>query len=90
MTFEWDDDKQQGNLEKHGVDFLDVVRIFANPVLEWIDTRQDYGEERTISIGVTEEDYFVVVSTRRGERRRIISAWKAGRDEKEKYHNHHA
>lgn len=90
MVFEWDDDKQEGNLKKHGVDFLDVVRIFANPVLEWIDTRQDYGEERTISIGFTEEDYFVVVSTWRRERRRIISAWKAGRDEKEKYHDHHA
>ncbi|MBA3612779.1 MAG: BrnT family toxin [Nitrospirales bacterium] len=90
MVFEWDDDKQEGNLKKHGVDFLDVVRIFANPVLEWIDTRQDYGEERTISIGFTEEDYFVVVSTWRRERRRINSAWKAGRDEKEKYHHHHA
>jgi uncharacterized protein len=71
------------------VDFLDVARIFSNPVLEWIDTRHNYGEKRIISIGFTEEDYFVVVSTRRGERRRIISAWKAGRDEKEKYHDHH-
>ena len=90
MTFEWDNDKQQSNLDKHGVDFLDVVRIFSNPVLEWIDTRQDYGEELTISIGFNEEDYFVVVSTWRGEMRRIISAWKAGQDEKEKYYHHHA
>jgi len=88
MSFEWDNDKQQNNLQKHGVDFLDVVRIFSKPVLEWIDTRKDYGEERIMTIGFDEENYFVVVSTRRGENRRIISAWKAGKDEKEKYHHH--
>ena len=49
MTFEWNNDKQQRNLEKHGVDFLDVVRIFSNPVLEWIDNREDYGEERIVT-----------------------------------------
>lgn len=86
MNFEWDNAKQQSNLDKHGVDFLDAVRIYSNPVLEWIDTRKEYGEERIMTIGFDEEDYFVVVSTWRGENRRIISAWKAGRDEEEKYH----
>jgi len=90
MTFEWDNDKQHRNLVKHGVDFQDVVRFFANPVLEWIDNREDYREERILSIGVTEEEYFVVVSTWRENTRRIISAWKAGRNEKEKYHDYHA
>lgn len=88
MNFEWDNDKQQGNLQKHGVDFLDAVRIYSNPVLEWIDTRKDYNEERIITIGFDEGDYFVVVFTWRGEKRRVISAWKAGTDEKEKYHQH--
>ena len=87
MKFEWDNDKQERNLEKHGVDFVDAVKIFFNPVLEWLDTRQDYGEERVISLGCDEEDYFVVVSTWRGEKRRIISAWRAGQDEKENYHD---
>ncbi len=90
MPFEWDNDKQHRNLEKHGVDFQDVVRIFANPVLEWVDDREEYGEERILAIGVTEGEYFVVVSTWRGNTRRIISAWKAGRDEQEKYHHYHA
>lgn len=63
MTFEWDNDKQHRNLVKHGVDFQDVVRIFAHPVLEWVDDREDYGEKRIPSIGVTDEEYFVVVST---------------------------
>ncbi len=90
MTFEWDNDKQHRNLMKHGVDFQDMVWFFANPVLEWIDNREDYREERILSIGVTEEEYFVVVSTWRENTRRIISAWKAGRDEKEKYYDYHA
>lgn len=90
MSFEWDNDKQQSNLQKHGVDFLDVVRIYSNPVLEWIDTRKDYGEERIMALGFDGEDYFVVVFTWRGEKRRVISAWKAGTDEKEKYHQYFA
>jgi hypothetical protein len=85
----WDNDKQERNLEKHGVDFVDAVKIFSHPVFEWMDTRQDYGEERVISIGGDGEDYFVVVSTWRGEKQRIISAWKAGRDEKKEYHDRH-
>jgi hypothetical protein len=86
MDFEWNNDKQESNLQKHGVDFLDAVRIFSNPVLEWVDTRKDYGEKRIMTIGYDDENYFIVVSTWRGKNRRVISAWKAGTDEKEKYH----
>jgi len=88
MKFEWDNDKQERNLQKHGVDFLDAVRIFSQPVLEWVDTRKDYGEKRIVTIGCDGENCFIVVSTWRGENRRIISAWKAGADEKEKYNDY--
>ena len=88
MKFEWDNDKRDRNLEKHGVDFLDAARICSNPGLEWIDTRTEYGEERIMTIGYDDEDYFIVVFTWRGSNRRVISAWKAGTDEKEKYHRH--
>ncbi len=87
MTFEWDEEKRGSNLHKHGVDFIDAVKIFAKPILEKPDHREEYGEERFIAVGEIEKDYFVVVYTWRGERRRIISAWKAGRDEKEAYHH---
>lgn len=88
MSFEWDNDKQRSNLQKHGVDFLDAVRIFSNPVLEWVDSRKDYGEKRIMTIGFDDEDFFIIVSTWRGENRRVISAWKAGTDEKEKYYHY--
>lgn len=86
MSFEWDEAKRRANLQKHGVDFIDAAKIFAGPVLESIDDREDHGEERWIAVGAFESAYFVVVYTWRGETRRIISAWKAGRHEQREYH----
>ena len=31
MEFEWDESKRQSNLGKHGVDFRQAVRAFADP-----------------------------------------------------------
>jgi uncharacterized protein len=62
-----------------------AARIFQNPVLERIDDREDYGEERFIAIGHWQTDFVVVVTTWRGGNRRIISAWKAGADEQRNY-----
>ncbi|MBR6900719.1 MAG: BrnT family toxin [Synergistaceae bacterium] len=28
MQFEWDENKRQINIEKHGIDFADAVKIF--------------------------------------------------------------
>ena len=86
MGFEWDEEKREANIVKHGVDFYRAVKIFTNPVLERLDDREDYGEERMVAIGHWREYFIVVVYTRRGANRRIISAWKAGRDEKEEYY----
>ncbi|HHK74257.1 MAG TPA: BrnT family toxin [Rhizobiales bacterium] len=86
MNLEWDENKRRGNLEKHGVDFIDAAKIFINPVLEGVDDRRNYGEKRMVAVGVFEKDWFVVVYTMRGKNRRIISAWKAGKDEQREYH----
>lgn len=29
--FEWDEKKRQANLEKHGLDFVDAIKIFEAP-----------------------------------------------------------
>ena len=83
--FEWDERKRAANLAKHGIDFVRAARIFQNPVLERTDVREDYGEKRLIVIGYWELDFVVAVYTWRGPNRRIISAWKAGADEKRYY-----
>lgn len=86
MSFEWDEEKRDANIKKHGVDFIRAARIFSNPVLERLDEREDYGEDRLIATGHWQEYFIVVIYTWRGENRRIISAWKAGNDEKEEYY----
>lgn len=86
MEFEWDEEKRLANVRKHGVDFLDMPGIFKNPMLEQIDEREDYGEERTIALGMTAGAVYRVVFTLRGSRIRIISAMKASRNEQEIYH----
>lgn len=85
MGFEWDDEKRIANIEKHEVDFTRAARIFSNPVLQRLDDREDYGENRFIALGHWNEYYLVVVYTWRGENRRIISARRAANNEKRKY-----
>jgi uncharacterized protein len=88
MNFEWDDKKNVANLKKHGVDFVEALLIFENVVLSVEDTRQNYGERRFRSIGVVDGNCFVVVHTQRGDITRLISAWKGGLDERDKYRSH--
>lgn len=86
MSFEWDVEKRAANLEKHGIDFVLAAKIFRNPTLEQVDDRADYGEERIIAIGQWDDEALIVIYTWRGPRRRIISAWKAGTNDKEAYY----
>ena len=86
MAFEWDVGKNAANLAKHGVEFADASRIFEGPVLERLDDREDYGETRIAAVGVVEGRELFVVYTMRGETRRIISARKANRHERQAYH----
>jgi len=85
VQYEWDPAKNAANLAKHGIDFADAVVIFEGPVLEKIDMRRDYGEERIAAVGVASELELFVVYTMRGRNRRLISARRASRDERERY-----
>jgi uncharacterized DUF497 family protein len=85
MAFEWDSVKNASNFAKHGVDFDDAARIFDGPVLEKIDRRRDYGEERMAAVGMVNGIEVFVVYTWRGRNRRIISARRANHHEREAY-----
>ncbi|MGB6677689.1 MAG: BrnT family toxin [Terriglobales bacterium] len=85
MLFEWDEDKRQSNLVKHYIDFRDAIRVFDGPVFETPASRR--GEERRIAIGSLENIEIVVVYVIRGQRRRIISARRAHRNERQDYAN---
>lgn len=74
--FEWDDEKAESNLGKHGVTFEKAVQVFGDPLAVTLtDHDHSFDELREITIGTTFSSQAVVVChTQRGERTRIISA----------------
>ena len=87
--FEWDEKKSTGNLKKHGISFEEASLIFEGPTLSWTDDRIDYGEQRTVSIGLIQGVVAVaVVHTDRKGKTRIISARLANRRERKFYDDH--
>jgi len=85
MLFEWDEVKRQETIERRDVDLLYAAGIFDNAVVTNLDRRADYGEDRYISVGLVEDECFVVVHTQRGPVTRLITAWKGGRYVRENY-----
>jgi uncharacterized DUF497 family protein len=74
MEFEWDDEKERINIEKHGIPFKLVGRIFSDPFrMERLDNDANDEEDRWQTIG-TFKDVLFVVYTERGNSTRIISA----------------
>jgi len=86
MLFEWDESTRHANLAKHLIDFQDATQVFQGPVFEKGQRRQ--GEDRVLAIGLMEGIEIVVVYVMRGKRRRIISARRAHRDERQAFANH--
>ncbi len=85
MGFEWDENKEWLNVAKHGVSFQSAVMIFDDP--DRLKERSDRrGEERWLSTGVFEGKTWAVAYVKRGDTIRIISARRAGKHEKERYH----
>jgi uncharacterized protein len=86
MKFEWDDGKAEANFQKHGVLFSIATAVFDDEgAFEELDLTMDYGEERWIIVGRSEDGLMAVVFTMRGESYRIISARKATKHEKQDY-----
>lgn len=78
VRFEWDENKNDTNIDKHGLDFEDAHAVFDGPMLVSLDARQEYDEDRWIGIGFLEHRVVVVVYTCRGtDTIRIISMRKA-------------
>ncbi len=63
MEFEWDPAKSTANIESRGLPFDVAAGIFDGPVIEWEDTRRDYGERRLIAVGAVRSRVLVVVYT---------------------------
>jgi hypothetical protein len=84
--FEWDDAKERANQRKHGFAFAEARPLFqSSQLIEDIDDRFDYGEERVIAFGPLRGIVLCCVYTWRGARRRIISLRKAHAEEIKRY-----
>ena len=86
--FEWGDAKAASNRTSHGVSFEAARDVFRDPfALDWLDEREDYGEERFSTIGLVDGRLLYVAYTMRDERIRIISARGAEPHEYRRYHD---
>lgn len=88
MEFGWDPAKHEKNLRDRGIGFVRAARIFEGFVVEWIDSRQDYGEVRVNAIGMADGELLRVTYTMRegGRLYWIITTWKAGKKDRDRWH----
>ena len=86
MNFEWDSEKEEMNIRKHGIDFDTASHVFNDRNrLEFYDKWHSFPtEDRFIVIGMV-EDVLYVVYTEREDAIRLISARIATAKEKELY-----
>lgn len=89
FVFEWDDNKEQVNIRKHGIDFDTATLVFEDDLrIERFDVENSTVDEfRYFTIGMIADQIamIAVVYTERGDAVRIISARLATNDEKEEY-----
>lgn len=85
MQIEFDPNKRNVTLAERGLDFARAVELFSSHHFTAVDTREQYGEERFVTIGRLDGRMVVMVWTERGTARRIISMRKANDREEARY-----
>lgn len=85
MKIEFDPVKRNYTLSERGLDFDSAIDLFAGPTYSFPDHRFNYGEPRTVTVGMLEHRWVVVVWTKRGDARRFISMRYANEREIAKY-----
>lgn len=87
MKFEWNPEKANINLKKHGISFQESTTVFNDALsMTFPDPAHSIGECRYVIIGISGLGQLLVVShVDRDSRTRIISARKATRQERRFY-----
>jgi uncharacterized protein len=84
MNFEYDENKRQSNLAKHGIDFVEAQKLWNDPNLLEIPSRiQD--EPRFVVIGKINSKYWSRVITYRDQNIRITSVRRSRTQEVAQY-----
>lgn len=81
-----DEAKRLSNLDKHGIDFLDVEEVFDGDIVTVEDDRYGYGEQRFVTFGVLQGRIVSVTYTDRGDVVRLISIRRATKYEQRTYY----
>lgn len=76
MKFEWNPEKAQSNLSKHGISFEEAQTVFDDSLyVDFYDPDHSKDEDRYIIIGESSNSRVLLVSyTERGGKIRLISA----------------
>lgn len=87
MQIEWDPEKAESNLAKHGVSFEEAATSLLDPMALVQEDADAEGETRGMLVGISAQARLLtVIYTLRGEGRiRLISARKATRKEAKYY-----
>ncbi len=87
MKFEWDEDKNTINKEKHKISFETAAYVFDDPYyIEMFDFEHSVDEDRYIAIGKVGDVLFVAF-TERKDTIRLISARLATNAERSLYYD---
>lgn len=87
MEFEWDSQKANSNLKKHGVSFQEAASVLGDSLsITYYDPDHSVREHRFITVGMSRFGRVLMVAhTDRGDNIRIISARKMTRKERKYY-----
>jgi len=86
VIVEWDDNKSQINIKKHGISFDTAALVFADEErIEYYDKLHSQDEDRYVILGCVQGILYVVY-TMRGEAARLISARMATPTERKIYY----
>jgi len=85
VRLEWDEEKRQANILKHGLDFEDAWLLDWDNAAVIPDNRFDYPEPRFWAFAEKGGRYHVVAFCWRGSKLRIISFRKANDREVRRY-----
>jgi uncharacterized protein len=90
MRFEWDENKARRNLQEHGVSFPEAALAWDDPdLIEGDDATHSKQEPRHWLLGRSPKRrlLLVIFTKRQMDTIRIITAWKANREEHDLYEN---
>jgi len=95
QPYDSDPEKEAENLRKHRVGFVDGFAVVMQDeawLWQFLDDREDYGEDRWIVIGPLPSQPHILLHvtwTERGDRIHIISVRRAKPSERRSYANRH-